>query len=228
MTCMWELSQQMGGASLRVAFAQSIEPAFIRTRLSLALASASSGSVSRCSSKTARAASSLPSFSRISDSIITPYSPRAVALLILRMASLELPSPAASMRACRSQAGPLSSSISIAFVIASRAAPASPNPISLAALSTSNGESLESRVDVSPEILESFALRAISDSLDEVSVSSRGSPKATSRVLFLSYLSSSEPTSIAACSARASRSSGDVANSLSSVLSRVSNSPDSL
>ena len=228
MTCMWLLSQHTGGASLSVSFAQSIEPAFIRTRLSLALASASSGDVSRCSSNTALAASSLSSFSRISDSIITPYSPSAVALLMLRIASFEFPSPAARIRAWRSHAGPLSSSISMAFVIASCAAPASPSRISFAALSTSRGESVGSKVDMSPEILDSLALNAISDSLAELSVSSSGWPKAISLVLFLSYLSSSEPTRIAACSARASKSSGEVINSLSRVLSRVSKSPDSL
>ena len=137
MTCMEELSQQIGGASARTFLDQSSAPARSITRLSLDLASASSGLVSSHSSRTALDASKRPSFSRISDSRITVYSPNACALLMLWRASLELPSPAASILACRSQAAPFSSLALTARVAASSAAPASPIMNSLADFSTS-------------------------------------------------------------------------------------------
>ena len=90
------------------------------------------------------------------------------------------------------------------------------------------GASDGSRLEVGPVILDSFALMAISESLAESSVSSNGWPSATNLVLFLRYLSSSEPTRIDACSANASTSSGFDASSLSRVLSSDSRSPDSL
>ncbi len=228
MTCIEELSQQIGGASSNTFLDQSMAPAFSITRLSLDLASASSGLVSSHSSRTALEASKRPSFSNISDSRMTVYSPNACALLMLWRASFDLPSPAARILACSSRAAPFSSSALVARVAASRAAPASPIMNSFADFSTNLAASEGSSSLGSVESLASCALTAISESSVSSSVSLTSSPRAMSLVLFLLSLSGSVPTRRTDCSARTAISSGSIARSLSNVRSKESRSPESL
>ena len=122
--------------TLERLLAQSIAPARNRTKLKRPLASASDGFPSIHSSNTALAESSLPSFSSISLSNNTVYSPKADARRIACNASLVLSSPAANNLALSNQASEFTESRYIAFSTDSNAALISPKSNNLADLAT--------------------------------------------------------------------------------------------
>ncbi len=203
-------------------------PARSRTRLRRALASASSGFVSSLSSKTALAASSLPSFSNISDSRRTPYSPSAVARRMLCSASFVLSTSAESNFACSIQASPLSGLACKAFSTDSRATAISPIMSSLAARSSHPAEVSGSVARGSTSLLTSRALSTISDSFVVAREASNSMPSASSLRWLRVTRSSSVPVRSSACSLSTATSSGSIASSLSRLRSNVSTSPSSL
>ena len=136
MTCNEALSHASGGASCNTRLAQSIAPARNRTKLNRPLASASDGFVSNHSSNTALAESSLPSFSSISLSNNTVYSPKADARRIDWRASFVLSSPAANSFALSNHASGFTGSKYNAFSTDSSATTISPKSNNFADLAT--------------------------------------------------------------------------------------------
>ena len=96
MMCNVDEFQASSGASSRVCRAESGDPLLNQSWLSLPLASESPGELWRCSARTSIEASVLPSFSSISDSKITVYSPKALALRRDFIASFMEPASAAT------------------------------------------------------------------------------------------------------------------------------------
>ena len=228
MTCKGAISHDSEGASSSTLRDHSLAPALRRIRLRRALASASSGLVSSLSSRTALAASSLPSFSKTSDSRMTPYSPRAVARRMLCRASL-VPSWSADSNLARSNhASPLSGFVSIAFSTDSSATGISPSMSSFAARSIQPAEVSGSVALGSTSRLTSLALSTMSDSSAVCRVVSNSTPRPSSLRWLRVTLSSSLPESSRACSLSTETSSGSTASSLSRLRSRAFMSPSSL